>query len=75
MIGLMGKNIDDIKKLNNKIDYDSQKLSMEFPPEATARIDAMARFYGCEPGQLIAHAIAAMEQQYIKDAEAKKAAE
>ena len=55
-----------------KIDYDSQQLSMQFPPEATARIDAMARFYGCEPGEIVAIGLALMEQKYLEEAEKPK---
>ena len=58
-----------------KIDYNSQQLSMQFPPEATARIDAMARFYRCEPGEIVAQGLVFMEQRFVLDAEAKAEAD
>ena len=58
-----------------KIDYNSQQLSMQFPPEATARIDAMAEFYKCEPGAIVAQGLVFMEERFLLDAEAKSKAD
>lgn len=50
---------------------DNNALSIQFPPEATARIDAMAKYYDCEAHDIIGRALALMELYYIKDAQKK----
>ena len=61
--------------LENTMNKDNNSLSMQFPPDATARIDAMAEFYGCDAGQIVAQGLLFMEERFLIDADAKQNAD
>lgn len=50
-------------------DKKPDSLSIQFPPEATARIDSMAQYFKCEPHDVIARSLALIEVLYINNAE------
>ena len=61
LIGTDGQPLKSPKKENC--------LSMQFPPEATQRIDAMAEHYGVTAGDIIGRSIALMEFAYVNELE------
>lgn len=63
LIGTDGQPLESPKKENC--------LSMQFPPEATQRIDVMAEHYGVTAGDIIGRAIALMEFAYVNELEEK----